>query len=375
MYTVRDFGDMIADRVRTESYEAALRRTVKPGSVVVDVGAGTGIFSLLACRFGARKVYAIEPNPALDVARALVRDNGFQDRVEFIPKLSTEVALPEQADVIVADLRGVMPTFSGSLAALIDARSRWLRPGGALIPKRDVFRVSVAEAPSLYDSIVAPWERSHFGFDASAARTEATSDWSSDRRYPIEPEHLLAPARTWATLDYENDTRTDVDGTVSLPIERSGVGHGLVVWFDAILTDEDRFSSQPGTKCIYSRVLFPWPSPVALEAGMTVEARLQAIPAADDYVHSWTTRFTSRTEFRQTNFFSRSKGSELLAGEEHRPTKLGPRGLAAQRTLELLGSGASIGEIATILIAAFPNFYGSRDAALVEVRALAGKYA
>ena len=90
---------MIADHVRMAAYEQALRRTVRPDSVVVDIGTGTGIFSLLACQFGARKVYAIEPDSAIEVAREIAAANGYQDRITFIQDLSTAVTLPEGADV------------------------------------------------------------------------------------------------------------------------------------------------------------------------------------------------------------------------------------------------------------------------------------
>ena len=56
MYTVDSFGRMIADPARSTAYAEALRRCVRPGDVVVDLGAGTGAFSLLACRLGAGRV-------------------------------------------------------------------------------------------------------------------------------------------------------------------------------------------------------------------------------------------------------------------------------------------------------------------------------
>src|SRR5579885_3123858 len=98
-YHLLDHLTMVADAGRTGTYLEALRRTVRPGVVVVDLGAGTGVFAMLACRFGARKVYAIEPDEIIEVGRALAAANGFADRIEFIPHPSTEVTLPEQADV------------------------------------------------------------------------------------------------------------------------------------------------------------------------------------------------------------------------------------------------------------------------------------
>mgnify|MGYP001184895145 CR=1 FL=1 len=73
---------MIADRVRMDAYVRALRQAVVPGSVVIDIGTGTGIFAMLACQFGARRVYAIEPDDAIQVAREIAAANGFADRID-----------------------------------------------------------------------------------------------------------------------------------------------------------------------------------------------------------------------------------------------------------------------------------------------------
>src|SRR2546426_7231890 len=109
VYTISQFGDMIHDRVRTNAYAEALRTSVNPDSVVLDIGTGSGILALLACKFGARRVYAIEPGEAIQLARELAAANGVAQRIEFIRNVSTRVTLPESADVIVPDLRGVLP--------------------------------------------------------------------------------------------------------------------------------------------------------------------------------------------------------------------------------------------------------------------------
>jgi protein arginine N-methyltransferase 1 len=130
-YTIGGHGAMLSDRVRMDAYEAALAATVRPGDVVLDVGTGTGIFALLACRMGARQVYAVEPGDSIHLGRAAARDSGYADRIRFIQGISTEIELPERADVMVSDLRGLIPLFEQHIPSVIDARERLLVPGSS----------------------------------------------------------------------------------------------------------------------------------------------------------------------------------------------------------------------------------------------------
>ena len=100
-----------------QAYTEALRRTVTGESVVLDLGAGLGAFAVYACKLGARRVFAVEPNEVIDVARVVARDNGCDGRIDFFQANSGDVTLPERATVIVSDLRGSMPGGGYSLQA------------------------------------------------------------------------------------------------------------------------------------------------------------------------------------------------------------------------------------------------------------------
>ena len=111
----------LSDEARISAFRRAIEEIVNPGEVVLDLGSGTGILGLLACRAGAGRVYAIEESGMIGLAREVCQANGFQDRVVFIKGLSTRVELPEKVDVVVADQIGRLGFEAGVFEYFRDA--------------------------------------------------------------------------------------------------------------------------------------------------------------------------------------------------------------------------------------------------------------
>jgi protein arginine N-methyltransferase 1 len=378
-YSTGDYGVMIADQVRMNAYRAALEATVKPGSVVADLGAGTGIMSMLACRFGARRVYAIEPGAAIQVARELAAANGFADRIVFIQDVSNRVQLPERCDVIVSDLRGVLPLYARHLPVLDDARRRFLAPGGVLVPWRDQLRVAVVSAEREYAASRAPWRDGARGFDMTPAERLSVQQLT---RIRLPADEVLTPPRTWATLDYGAITSPSVHGAVSWTFEGRATGRGLQLWFDAELAPGVGFSTAPGaTPTIYQAKLAPWTDPVDLAPGDEIAVELYADLLGDDYVWRWNTTVTSagggpvKAAFRQSTFLGQPLTAESLRlrRPDHTP-RLNEEGRIAAFVLGEMRGERSLGDIARDLAARFPEVCPDQATALSYAARLARKF-
>ena len=361
---------MIADQVRMHAYTEALRVTVKPGDIVLDLGTGTGIFALLACQFGASQVYAIEPNENIQVAKRLAKDNGVADRINFIQEISTKINLPEQADVIISDLRGLLPLHSKHIPAILDARKRLLKPGGVLIPRRDTLNVCVVEAPELYKQFSDPWEFDTYHLNLNHARELSINTWSSGR---VKAEQMLTPPQTWSALDYFRVESPDVRGYVSQRFLRTGVAHGLVVWFDAELAEGIGFSNAPDCQEhaeVYGSAFFPFLQPVEVSEHDQVHLELRAVLVNDAYTWSWNTHITSgegqtKANFQQSTFFGTIFSPEALRkrGPGYRPT-LNSRGLLEQFIQQHMDGEHSLEAIGQKILERFPDQFSSLQEAI-----------
>jgi protein arginine N-methyltransferase 1 len=366
MYSIGDYGDMIADKVRMDPYVYALKAAVEPGSVVLDIGTGTGMHALLACKFGARKVYAVEPNDAIHLARELAVENGYADRIEFIQDTSTHVTLPEKVDVIVSDLRGVLPLNEGHIPAMIDARSRFLAPGGILIPKRDTIWVSLVEARAVYHELTAPWN-DPYGMSMTAAEKVVLNEWSDENPDTFSKRNLLMEPQIWAEIDYWKIDSPEVGSSRIIErATRAGTAHGLLIWFDGEIADGIRvFNGPDADKAakVYGCGFFPLLEPVAIQEGDTITLDIKSKYIREQYAWSWHTRIqtgektgTIKANFEQSSEIDGISESEVLhkSVRDFRPAR-SEAGEIGIFILEMMDGRNTIDQIASQVRAKFPS--------------------
>lgn len=309
-YSLFAFGAMIGpnSKIRVDAYAKALRQTIVPEhSVVLEIGTGAGFFALLAAKFGARHVYAIDPSPSVHVGRELAVANGVDDRITFMQKRSTQVTLPECADIIVSDIRGILPWLQHHIPSIADARERLLAPDGVLIPKQDTVWAAVVHAPKLYAPHVAPWDDNAYGLDLSAARRRTTNHLHKGY---VKPEQLLVEPQLIATLHYPTITDPNAQAAPHWIAPQTGRAHGLSVWFDTELVPGIGYSNAPSAPHIpiYSQIFFPWTEPVDLVEGDRIAATFRVHLMQQRYVWHWTTRIdhadghTPKARFAQASF-------------------------------------------------------------------------
>ena len=264
------YHQMLSDPVRMQAWHRAIRQTVRPGDVVVDLGAGTGILGLWALKAGAAKVYAIEKTDAIRLARELARANGLEARMEFIQANSMEVELPGRADVLVSETLGSFGIDENTLQFTRDAVRRFLKPGGALIPQALELYLAPVEDAAVYERL--DFWRHIPELDFSPA-FELFS-----RKIMVEsvrPEGLLCPAVNAGHLQLDRIEETEYRARVYMQMSRAGTLHGVAGWFRCRVCEGitiDTAPTQPPTH--WKQAFFPFRDPVEVIAGDVLELSL-----------------------------------------------------------------------------------------------------
>ncbi len=290
---------MLADRGRTRAYRQAILKVVRPGDVVLDMGCGTGVLAFFACQAGARRVYAIEMGGIVEVASRISRKNGLDGRVVFVSQHSLRARLPERADVLVTETIGNWGPEEGMLASVIDARRRFLKRDGRLIPRAVELFLAPVELPGVYQKKVEFWSARRYGVDLSPARAfVGNMPCAAD----LSRRDLLSGPVCLLRLDLSAIRQAGIAGQASFTVRRGGVLHGLGGWFSAELCrGVSLTNAPPNTLRSWRHRFFPIEKPVSVSKGDRLDVRI--FSRGNGSVLSWQVACEGRFRFGHSSLF------------------------------------------------------------------------
>eukprot|EP00753_Platysulcus_tardus_P019255 PLAT7085.1.p1 GENE.PLAT7085.1~~PLAT7085.1.p1 ORF type:complete len:743 (+),score=286.79 PLAT7085.1:26-2254(+) len=252
--------------------------------VVLDIGTGSGLLSMMAARAGASAVVSVECLPEVAaVAREIVDKNGWAAHCRLHNMMSTDMTvggaagqLQEKADMLVSEVLGADPLSEGVLQTIKHAREALVKAGAPMVPCAVVVHAALCQSHCLRSRTV-PAEEHALGIDLSPLR--AVSKRRQGVRL-VEVEHSLI-SEVWEAcrLDF-------VAGDLSIgqcfdcDVHASSEGSAAFVayWFTLYLTpsisistaaeDSDSFRAHH-----WSQMLWQLEEPVDVVAGQHLRMR------------------------------------------------------------------------------------------------------
>lgn len=100
-------GQCLVDNERTIAFQKAIKKVVKKGDVVVDLGTGSGIMALIAAKSGAKKVFAVEFDPFIaEISKKAIELNNLGNTVSLLVEDARKCNFPlnTKFNVVISEM-------------------------------------------------------------------------------------------------------------------------------------------------------------------------------------------------------------------------------------------------------------------------------
>jgi len=227
---------MLKDVPRGRAYLKALESVNLTDLVILDLGCGPAAFlSLMAARSGAKKIYAVEASEMANNAEAIVQHNGYSDIIQVIKGRVEDLELPEKVDLIVSEWMGFYLLHESMLASVLNARDRFLKPGGMMFPTTATIYACPVSMEKYYEEKFTFWEDVE-GFDLSGLMPLAMARAMSQPLITVlEPKQLISQPLVVAKINCKEITPKELvtlEAELEFIVEQEGNFHGMAIWFD-----------------------------------------------------------------------------------------------------------------------------------------------
>jgi protein arginine N-methyltransferase 1 len=349
----------VSDTVRLECYKAAVAQAVKAGDRIMDLGCGTGILGLLCLEAGAEQVYAVDSSQMLEVARESLVRAGWGGQVIFIRSLAHQAELPERVDVVICDQVGYFGFDYGILYSLTDARRRFLKQGGTLIPSQIKLHLALVESDSCH-RLAEGWLAECVPDEFRWLNQYATN---TKQAALLSRDELLSQPAELGCIDFREDNPEFFSWETQLSVARDGTLHGLGGWFNCELAAGVWMTNSPLADRPTGRAqaFLPIGEGVEVKSGDQVHARVMARPA--DWIIAWEVEIPSiGRKFSHSTWRGQLITPAKIAKQNpaHIP-KTNREGKARMIVLGLCDGLRTVQQIKEIMLREYPGLFPSAE--------------
>lgn len=233
---------MLGDQCRNEAYRSAIAKALAAQSaeIVLDIGAGCGLLSMMAAEAGAMQVIGCETHPAiLKAGTEIIARNGLANRITLVGKdcraLKVPDDLPRRAELAVFELFDCSLIGEGILHFLAHAREHLLTEKARFLPASARIRAMLIEyrLDRVWDidaNLLNPYRAAPAFINVDAAKLA------------YRP---LTEAFDVFAFNFQAAGPTPEEKALNLPAIAPGTVGAVLFWFDLGLDESTWVSNDP----------------------------------------------------------------------------------------------------------------------------------
>lgn len=203
---------------RMSVWENAITDTVKENDLVVELGSGTGILSMIAAR-KTKNVIAVEMSPHLaQYSRYAIEKNGFSDRIKVFCSDARDLDLKKKADVIICEMLDTGLIKEQLVQVMNEIGPRLIGEKTRIIPSK----------------VVTSLILSHTDFDFSGFCMPLPHFETKEVRKTVL---YFSDSIPYHTVNLREQNPTEVNAHLQIPITKSGEVNSMKIITDAELCD------------------------------------------------------------------------------------------------------------------------------------------
>jgi len=143
---------MLVDQNRNKQFWKALQGCNLQNKVILDIGTGIGTRAIFAVKSKAKHVYACEKKDIIKAANLLIQKSlskAQQKKITLISKDISRCTLADfnntKVDIILSEWMGGCLFHERRLENVLDARDKFLKKGGLMMPSKAILCISLIE--------------------------------------------------------------------------------------------------------------------------------------------------------------------------------------------------------------------------------------
>ena len=247
---------MLKDAPRVESYARALAASKEriEGQIVIDVGSGTGILSMLCYKLcNPKHIYAVEANPYIaNLSRMLIEQNCMSDKITVINKPVESVTFEDwehgdqKASVVVSEWMGFYLVHEAMLDSVLYARDFLCSPNPLLLPSHcRIMAACVSNERFRFENMDLFQSPVICGIDLSAVALAINAELpGTPQTEVLAPDQVLSePVVAFdfdlGKLDRLAFANTPLVTQLKMVTNKSGEFSSIGIWFDVSFEGTD----------------------------------------------------------------------------------------------------------------------------------------